>query len=56
MKFIIMQFSPRSVYLPFRTKYPQHRSQKPSVCVPPSEWETKFRTHTTQPPLFTQPL
>jgi hypothetical protein len=23
-------------------------SQKSSVCVPPSKWETKFRTHTTQ--------
>jgi hypothetical protein len=49
MKFIIMQFPPRSVFLPFRSKYPpQHCSQKPSVCVPPSKWETKFRTHTAQ--------
>jgi hypothetical protein len=31
MKFIIMQFSPRSVFLPFRSKYPQHCSQKRSV-------------------------
>jgi hypothetical protein len=23
-------------------------SQKPSVCVPPQKWETKFRTHTAQ--------
>jgi hypothetical protein len=23
-------------------------SQKPSVCVTPSKWETKFRTHTAQ--------
>jgi hypothetical protein len=30
-----MQFSPRSVFLPFRSKYPpQYSSQKPSVCVP----------------------
>jgi hypothetical protein len=39
MKFIIMQFSPRSVFIPFR-------SQKSSVYVPPSKWEIKFRTHT----------
>jgi hypothetical protein len=44
-----MEFSPRSVFLPFRTKYPpQHSSQKPSVYVPPSKWEIKFRTHTAQ--------
>jgi len=24
MKFIIMQFSPSSVFLPFRSKYPEH--------------------------------
>jgi hypothetical protein len=24
VKFIITQFSPRSVFLPFRSKYPQH--------------------------------
>jgi hypothetical protein len=46
VKFIIMQFSPRSVLVPFRSKYhPQHCSQKPSVYIPPSKWETKFRTH-----------
>jgi hypothetical protein len=49
MNFIIMQFSPRSGFLPFRSKYSQHCSQKPSACVPPSKWETKFRTHTAQP-------
>jgi hypothetical protein len=34
MKFIIMQFSPRSIFLPFRSKYlPQHCSQKSlSLC------------------------
>jgi hypothetical protein len=47
MKFIIMLFSPRSVFLPFRSKYlPQHFSQKLSVSVSPPKWETKFRTHT----------
>jgi hypothetical protein len=34
MKFIIMQFSQRSVFLPVRSKYLQHCSQKPSVCFP----------------------
>jgi hypothetical protein len=49
MKFIIMQFSPLSIFLPFRSKYlPQHCSQKPSVYVPPPKWETKFRTHTAK--------
>jgi hypothetical protein len=50
VNFIIMQFSPRSIFLPFRSKYPpQHScSQKPSVHVPPSKWETKFRTHAAQ--------
>jgi hypothetical protein len=52
VKFVIMQFSPRSVFLPFGSKYPQHCSQKPSVYVPPSKWETKFRTHTPQPAKF----
>jgi hypothetical protein len=37
MKFIIMQFSPRSVFLPFRSKYS-----------PLLKWETKFCTHTAQ--------
>jgi hypothetical protein len=33
-----MQFSPRSVFLAFRSKYPpQHCSQKPSVWVPQRE-------------------
>jgi hypothetical protein len=50
VKFIIMQFSPRSVFVPFRSKYPpQHSSQKPLIYVPLSKWETKFRTHTAQP-------
>jgi hypothetical protein len=50
MKFIIMQFSPWSIFLPFRSKYPPQHSvlKKSSVCVPPSKWETKFRTHTAQ--------
>jgi hypothetical protein len=49
MKFIIKQFSPRPVYLPFRSKYSQHSVQKkPSVYVPPSKWDTKFRTRTAQ--------
>jgi hypothetical protein len=48
VKFIIMQFSPRSFFLPFRYKSSTLSSQKPSVHVPPSKWETKFRTHTAQ--------
>jgi hypothetical protein len=49
MNFIIMQFSPRSVFLPFRSKYSQHTVlKKPSVYVPPSKRETMFRTHTAQ--------
>jgi hypothetical protein len=44
-----MQFSPRSVFLHFRSKCPPYSlSQKPSACFPPSEWETKFRTHRVQ--------
>jgi hypothetical protein len=38
VKFIIMQFSPRSVFLPFRSKYlPQHSALKnpPSTFPPP---------------------
>jgi hypothetical protein len=40
MKFIIMQFSPRSVFLPFRSNYPpQHSFLKSpqSVSLPQSE-------------------
>jgi hypothetical protein len=40
VKFIIMQFSPRSVFLPFRSKYPpQHSVLKnpQSVFLPQSE-------------------
>jgi hypothetical protein len=50
VKFITMQFSPWSIFLPFRSKYPPQHCvlKKPSVCVPPSKWETKFRTHTAQ--------
>jgi hypothetical protein len=50
MKLIIIQFSPRSVFLPFRSKYPSQHSvlKKPSVYVPPPKWETKFRTPTVQ--------
>jgi len=44
-----MKFSPRTVFLPFRSKYPpQHCAQKPSVYVPYSKWETKFLTYTVQ--------
>jgi hypothetical protein len=33
MKFVIMQFSPRSVFLPFRSKYlPQHSALKLFLC------------------------
>jgi hypothetical protein len=28
VKFIIMQFSPRSIFLPFRSKYPLHHSEE----------------------------
>jgi hypothetical protein len=44
VKFIIVQFSPRSVFLPFRSKYPPQHTvfKKPWVCVPPSKWETIF--------------
>jgi hypothetical protein len=42
VKFIIMQFSLRSFYLPFRSKYPPQRS------VPPSKSETRFSTHRVQ--------
>jgi hypothetical protein len=41
MKFIIMQFSPRSVFLPFRSKYlPQLSVLKnpQSMFLPQSEW------------------
>jgi hypothetical protein len=49
VKFIIMQFSSRSVFLQFRSKYPQHSVlRKLSVYVPPTKWETKFCTHTVQ--------
>jgi hypothetical protein len=51
VKFIIMQFSSRSVFIPFRSKYlPQHPFFKhpQSIYVPPSKWETKFHTHTVQ--------
>jgi hypothetical protein len=50
MKFIILQFSPRSVFFPFGSKYLPQQSvlKKPSVYVPLSKWETKFRTHTAQ--------
>jgi hypothetical protein len=46
MKFIIMHLSPRCVFLSFRSKYPPQHSvlKKPSVCVLPSKWETKFHT------------
>jgi hypothetical protein len=45
VKFSIMKFFPRSVSLPFGSKY-LLCSQEPLVCVPPSKWETKFRIHT----------
>jgi hypothetical protein len=39
MKFIIMHFSPRSVFLPFRVKFPQHSviRNSQSVFLPQSE-------------------
>jgi hypothetical protein len=44
VKFIILQSSPWSAFLPFRSKYPpEHCSQKPSVYVPPSKRETKLK-------------
>jgi hypothetical protein len=49
VKFIIMQFSKRSVFPPFRSKYrTQHFFQNSSAHVPPLKWETKFRTTTVQ--------
>jgi hypothetical protein len=44
VKFIIMQFSPWSIFLPFRSKYPPQHSvlKKPSGCVPPSKCEYKY--------------
>jgi hypothetical protein len=51
MKFIIMQFSPRSIFILFRSKYPpQHSVLKnlQSVFLPQSERETRPRTHTVQ--------
>jgi hypothetical protein len=48
MKCIIVQFSPRSVFLSLRSKYQHFVLKKPSVYVPPSKRETKFRTHTAQ--------
>jgi hypothetical protein len=50
VKFIAVQFSPCSVFLHFRSKYPSAPfSQKPSCRVPSSKWETKFCTHTAWP-------
>jgi hypothetical protein len=51
MKLIITQFSPWSIFFPFRSKYLSQTlcSWKPSVYVPPPKWETKFCTHTAQP-------
>jgi hypothetical protein len=39
MKFIIMQFSPRPIFLPFRSKYPPQHSvlKHPQSYVPPSK-------------------
>jgi hypothetical protein len=45
VKFIIMQFSPWSISLPFRSKYPPQHSV---LYVRPSKWETKFQTHTAR--------
>jgi hypothetical protein len=51
VKFIIMQFSPRSVFLPFRSKYPPHHSDlknpQSSLCSSPKVRD-KFRTPTVQ--------
>jgi hypothetical protein len=48
MKFLIMESSAIFChFISLRTKYsPQHRSQTPSVYVPPLMSKTKFRTHT----------
>jgi hypothetical protein len=50
MMFIIMQFffyDPSSSILGLNILV-NTCSQKPSVYVPPSKWDTKFRTHTAQ--------
>jgi hypothetical protein len=51
MKFIIMQFSTRFVFLPFRFKCPPQHSvlKNPSVCVPLLKSETKPCTNTVRP-------
>jgi hypothetical protein len=50
MKFIIMQFSPWSIFLPFRLKYlPQHSVLKSPQSMFPLKVRTKFRTNTAQP-------
>jgi hypothetical protein len=50
MNFIIMQFSPRTVFLPFRSKYPpQHTVLKNPQSVLFPKVRDQFRTHTAQP-------
>jgi hypothetical protein len=48
MQFIIMQFSPLSVFLPFTFKYPQHSDKTPPVSTPSLpktvQWDTIY-TH-----------
>jgi hypothetical protein len=42
-------FFPWSAPHPFRPRYPpQQCSEKSLVFVPPTKWETKFRTHPVQ--------
>jgi hypothetical protein len=46
-----MQFSPRSVFLPFRSKYPpQHSVLKNPHCVPASKWELRWAVTFTRGP------
>jgi hypothetical protein len=47
MKFLFIQLSPWSVFLPLSPNILNTLFSKP-LNVPPSKWETKFRTHTVQ--------
>jgi hypothetical protein len=49
VQFIIMQFSPRSVFLPLGPYILLNTPfSKTLVCVPSSKWKTSFRTPTIQ--------